>query len=145
MRRIMFRAKSADDGEWVYGAYCRRETIDRNPDYTTQWTVEHYIVRDHYDEDGWPWAVEWIKVVPATVGEFTGCSDKNGVNIYEGDIVRKRTYLGMRPMKVVFSNGCFHCGWGGGSSTAEHPYLLDSNVTVLGNIYDNPELFEENK
>ena len=145
MRHIVFRAKSVDNGEWVYGSYCRRETTDYNPDYPAQWTVDHYIMRDHYDEYGWPLGIEWIKVDPETVGEFTGCSDKNSVNIYEGDIVRKRTYLGMRPMKVVFSDGCFHCGWGGGSSTAEHPYLLDSNVTVLGNIHDNPELFEENK
>ena len=76
-----------------------------------------------------------------TIGEFTGCYDKHGIAIYEGDIVRKRTRLGMRNCPVYFENGSFLCGYGGGSSTATHPYSLDdSQILVIGNIYDNPEM-----
>lgn len=76
-----------------------------------------------------------------TLGQFTGCHDKRGVAIYEGDIVRKRTRSGMRNCPVYFKNGTFLCGYGGGSSTASHPYSLDdSQILVVGNIYDNPEL-----
>lgn len=55
----------------------------------------------------------------------------------------KRTYHKKKPCEVVFGVGCFHCGWGGGSSTAAHPYLLnDKQIEVIGNIFDNPELLE---
>ena len=84
-----------------------------------------------------------IEVEPVTVGQFIGLLDKNGRKIFEGDIVMKRTYHGKKPCKVVFSFGCFHCGFGGGSSTATHPYFLDdSQIEVIGNIHDNPEMLE---
>lgn len=93
---------------------------------------------------------KWIyftigEILPAgdvfTLGQFTGCHDKKGVAIYEGDIVRKRTYGGMRNCPVYFKNGTFLCGYGGGSSTSSHPYLLDdSQILIVGNIYDDPEM-----
>lgn len=140
MRRIFFRGKSVDDGMWVYGYYvfrkAHRGTFGQT--ITDSDFDRHYIVGIQGDS---------TEVNPTTVCQFTGLFDKNGKRIYEGDIVKKRVYNGsIKPREVYFSCGCFHCGFGGGSSTKGHPYMLnDSNIEVVGNVHDNPELLEEKK
>lgn len=123
MREILFRGKDVVNGEWHYGYYVRR--------------FDDCIIHSGLLPN------DYVIVKPKTIGQYTGLTDKNGVKIFEGDIVMKRTYHKKKPCEVVFGVGCFHCGWGGGSSTADHPYLLnDKQIEVIGNIFDNPELLE---
>lgn len=130
MRGILFRGKRIYDGEWVKGFYVNCN----GPGCSTNET-RHYIVE---------YPGECHEVYTSTVSQFTGLTDKNGKNIFEGDIVLKRTYQGKKRFPVTFSGGMFHCGYGGGSSTATHPYTLgDKQIEVVGNIYDNKELLEE--
>lgn len=118
MREIEFRGKCLKAGEWFYG----------------------YL---HCVEDrAFLYTPEMIEVDPQTVGQYTGVRDKHGKKVYEGDIIRKRTRGGhIEPLPVSFFGGYFCCGWGYGSSTATHPYLIDDvNIEVVGNVHDNPEL-----
>lgn len=139
MREILFRAKAINrtgyersnykNGDWVYGLITRLYD-ERFPELPAKMT----------DTNG----ISGIDVDYKTMGESTGLKDKHGKLIFEGDIVLKRTRFKREPCEVVFSFGTFHCGFGFGSSTATHPYTLDDKqIEVIGNIYDNPELLQE--
>ena len=129
MREILFRGKRVDNGKWVHGTL--NNVLDEAP------RIQYAVI-----EHGMMFLTDF-DVIPETVGQYTGLTDKNGVKIFEGDIVMKRTYHKKKPCEVVFGVGCFHCGWGGGSSTADHPYLLnDKQIEVIGNVFDNHELLE---
>lgn len=84
-----------------------------------------------------------IDIDENTIGQYTGIDDKNGKEIYEGDIVRYRDSRGQHIEKVIFDKGCFYAGMHWGSSTRVAPKLINTRITeVIGNIYDNPELLE---
>lgn len=139
------RAKDLN-GHWREGYYVRHEK--RQPcviggDELKDDEVEHYIFFDGFADWNMPRELKAIEVNPDTVCMYSGMTDKHGKRIFENDVVKKRTYMGIKPCQVYFSNGCFHCGYGGGSSTATHPYLLDDkNIEVIGNVFDNPMALE---
>ena len=130
MREILFRGKQIKDGKWIEGYYCPKP-YSHFPCEPTIFPFET-INKDWHGE----------RVDPETVGEYTGCHDKNGRKIFEGDIVR----YGDTIHKVVFEqrNGTAYFGivisdietWLFGN---ECPASL---VDIVGNIYDNPELLK---
>lgn len=73
--------------------------------------------------------------------QYTGLHDKNGKEIYEGDIVKYRDSRGQHIEKVIFDKGCFYAGMHWGSSTRLAPKLINTRITeVIGNIYEDSEL-----
>lgn len=126
MRQIKFRGKT-QDGKWVYGDYHHRAggvhcIIDMQPDF--QGKVEYVI----------------IQVDAETVGQFTGLHDKNGKEIYEGDIIVEPIFFD-KPRKVFWDDrfGRFGCI---APTTMGYLALFDygDEVEVIGNIFDHPEL-----
>lgn len=135
MREILFRGKRFDNGQWVEGHLVVCKNNGRS--FITE-LIE-------VDEDSW---LYW-EVDPATVGQYTGLTDKNGKKIFEGDIATLiyRGSLGYGETvnaKFIFTEGCFM------AYRLDRKCLLselpirdiskDTEITVIGNIYDNPEL-----
>ena len=86
-------------------------------------------------------------VLTETIGQCSTVPDKNGVLMYEGDIVYGAAYWLERykPAVVAFRNGSFGLLWHRGDVEEFNPFTSLCNVEyeVIGNIYDNPELMEE--
>lgn len=124
-REIKFRGKPiGKNGVWMYGIGF----------YKTR-TSEKLIINAKGDS---------VEVVFS--GQFSGLFDKNGNEIYEGDIVLQQGYNGRKTiMAVRFEHGAFIVGYHNGSSTQKRPMLLSDKCEVIGNIYDNKELLERLK
>lgn len=124
-RSNLFRGKRTDTGEWVYGWYCRYPF--------GRWPLKDAIIPSDDAEDG---HFAFVEIDPDTLGEYTGLPDKNGIKIFEGDIVKKKDYNGIREMKVIFSKGEFCCWYDGAYKFYS---LNDSRIEVVGNIYESVE------
>lgn len=128
-REILFRGKRIDNGEWVEGYYWK----DHNGKHSIT-----YLGDDNFFN---------AEVIFETVGQLTGLTDKNGVKIFEGDIIdtwSQGSHLKNGIIKYGIGRAGFFIGnkvnsvvWnlsGGGKN------YIEETVEVIGNIHDNPEL-----
>lgn len=120
-REIKFRGIRVDNGEFVYG-----DLLHLEKDFK-----KYVAIID--------WSTPLVKheVKPETVGQYTGLLDKNGKEIYEGDIVQRGV--------IVFNNAKFqgqYYGSGGLYEMWEDDLCSESGMVVLGNIYENPDLLQ---
>lgn len=118
-REILFRGQRLDTKQWVYGNY-------------NNINGKAYI----FPEDA-PDSYDNYQVDPATVGQYTGCIDKNGKKIFEGDIlypISKRPYLVFwdeENVKFALKNSRDFC-------LNIYQNIADEYI-VIGNIHDNPD------
>ena len=122
MREILFRGKRTDDYEWIEGSLCT--TIPSDEDF---YTISYFDFQGYYIEE---------KVIPESVGQDAGLTDKNGKKIFEGDIV-KGTFLGF---PVSIKDYVFSISWQEDITGYRANYF--ENVEVISNIHDNPELLK---
>ena len=131
MREILFRGKRVDNGEWVEGAYFP----DKNG---AALICTNIIAGTPIDESAM--CIAW-GVDSATIEQFIGMTDKNGKQIFEGDILRqKKNGVYGLPFSVVFDDGGFM--W---NENGRRDFLYQSicdTCEVIGNIHDNPEMLE---
>ena len=144
MRKIKFRGKGVADGDWHYGSYLYTDNNVNNPYLTTPPVGKHQIFEycaGDFLMGGW----EGIEVDPETIGEFTSLYDKNGNEIYEGDILAfHESYSDFSDvLEVRFVRGVFAFLWNGNLDN-ECPINAPTHewANVIGNIHDNPELIK---
>lgn len=136
MREILFRGKSVDTGEWLYGDL----THIGNSDRAQIWVLNEDGGRDNY------------LVYADTVGQYTRLTDKKGRKIFEGDIVSGRAYSQEFRGVIVWIDQIASFGLRTGHDiAAQNCTILDRanrgmndefSAEIIGNIYDNPELWE---
>lgn len=116
---------------------------------------KYYIVQTGFADWNMTRPVDFIEVIPESVGQYTGLKDLDGKAIYEGDIIRKPyiTYenhkfiRNYKNYEVIFNNNlcCFNLN-GFYDSLYDDPTMGFSEekdcLKIIGNIYDNPELLE---
>ncbi len=147
MREILFRGKRLDNGEW---ATCRSiiHSLDNVAEHIFMPQLDSKCKATISNVTGNLLGINecvFLKVDPATIGQYTGLCDKNGKKIFENDIVRFDCIKRATPTikmkgKVFFEEET--CAFSVEGFFAEiTQFLCDlSGTEVIGNIHDNPEL-----
>lgn len=143
MREILSKAKQIDNGEWIEGSLI---DLDIDSGYC-------YIVPPYKKASILPiifLITDRMKLVdPETLCRFTGLCDKNGNKIWENDIVLviyENRYYEKKELstgRIVFIRGTWYIG----GKVWNELYAIDEDaifqVEIVGNIFDNPELLQE--
>lgn len=152
-REIKFRGKMIPENEWIFGTILRipappvcfgKSETDKyyiqfpDPRYMPDWNMPYKMVQG--------------EVNPDTIGQYTGLHDKNGKEIYEGDIVLYEdwemayegggndSFINKGIVEYCEDNCCYNVTERQTVDITDVLYKDNEDLEVIGNIYDNPEL-----
>ena len=137
-RTIKFRGKNFAD-EWVYGSLIMDKYENSNGQvFDVAFIVPHLPCASQPND---MWTARMFRVQADSVGQFTGLHDKNGKEIYEGDIIKHTKGLVRKDessdwqedstiMEVCYRDAGFNID----------SLSRSNNIEVVGNIHDNPTL-----
>lgn len=148
MREIKIRGFAFEEmvnDQWQYGTGIHRTVF-----------AEHFAKEVGQSGETFIWTESgWVQIVEGSQGQFTGLKDKNGREIYEGDIVSLQNEFANWKGSVVFDEGAFKLAINRsyGNSLINFSKtdvfedmgartILNNVYEVIGNIYENPELLE---
>lgn len=132
MREIKFRAKRTANGAWVYGDLTHVHKICAEEEQRNGRRSEPVVRVANYNVD------------EETIGQYTGLKDRDGREIYEGDILCFRDTKGVSyRFEVVYEDGAFCFSHYRERAFTELRHHNLSKYIVNGNIHDNPELLTE--
>ena len=162
MREILFRGFHKDkngkqkvfvNGEWIRGEWVEGNYIYlHKTTYCFEGDTEHdkeneihQIVFEQMTDWDLPNKHLKVDVIPETVGQYTGLTDKNGTKIFEGDILH-RAYHPAEDLIVEWNDGSYnflqriHPRWGYQSLCCTQNAV--EHLKVIGNIHNDPELLD---
>ena len=130
----IYRGKTKENNEWAYGV-----PLQKNDNF---YIVEDLFLCDEYDCIG---TISY-NVFGDSIGQSSTVKDKNGIDMFEGDIVAGALYW-LEQLKygiVTFRNGSFGLLWYRGGAEQFNPFTSMCNVQyeVVGNIVDNKDFYE---
>lgn len=126
MRTIKFRGKTHGNGKWYYGSLVYSNEINA----AIYFQIGNGLIK----------RMDWVYVIPETVGQFTGLYDCDGKEIFEGDIL---DFNGLT-VEVRFVRGVFAFLVNGDlDEELCGDCRTDLFAKVIGNVYDNSELLKE--
>ena len=146
IREVIFRGKRTDNGEWIEGSLLGIDWCDKPSTYSIAPNTPVSV---------------FYSVIPETVGQYTGLTDKNGVRIFEGDIVRATIERAERCQSPRIENGVigYDCigmiglilykdkngenVWSDFFNELSLSGLIeDYYFEIIGNIHDNPDIIK---
>lgn len=135
MREILFRGKRADNGEWVEGYYGEYYNGKKNISCISIPSKEAVSGSLCYD------------IIPETVGQYTGMTDKNGKKIFAGDIISTSSKLiGAVEWNDTFAKYivCYNQISGNWFDfEGEDCFSVALDCVIIGNVHDNLELLQD--